>query len=44
MVPFLLCVDRREGHETAATARYLVLTDSVSHTAGIHLPDPEVTL
>lgn len=28
------------SHETAATTRYLVCTDSVPHTADIHLPDP----
>lgn len=33
-----------EGHETAAKSRYLVCTDSVSHTTGIHLPDPKIAL
>ncbi|MCD2483641.1 DUF5431 family protein [Enterobacter kobei] len=33
-----------EGYETAAKYRYLVRTDSVSHTAGIHLPDAEIAL
>nr|WP_236732505.1 MULTISPECIES: DUF5431 family protein [Enterobacteriaceae] len=33
-----------EGYETAAKYRYLVRTDSVSHTAGIHLPDEEIAL
>ena len=33
-----------EGHETAAKHPALVCIDSVSHTADIHLPDPEIAL
>ena len=40
----LLCVDREEGHETATKHSALVRINSVSHTADIHLPDPEIAL
>ena len=42
----LLVVARQgeEGHETAAKHPALVCIDSVSHTADIHLPDPEIAL
>ena len=33
-----------EGHETAAKHPSLVRINSVSHTAGIHLPDTEIAL
>ncbi|MEH3883247.1 DUF5431 family protein [Enterobacter roggenkampii] len=33
-----------EGHETAAKHPALVRINSVSHTAGIHLPDTEIAL
>nr|WP_262362160.1 FlmC family protein [Klebsiella oxytoca] len=33
-----------EGHETTAKHSARVRINSVSHTADIHLPDPEVTL
>lgn len=33
-----------EGHETTAEHPALVRIDSVSHTADIHLPDPEIAL
>ncbi len=32
------------NRETAAKYRYLVRTDSVSHTADIHLPDAKIAL
>ncbi|HHY3052991.1 TPA: DUF5431 family protein, partial [Klebsiella michiganensis] len=33
-----------EGHETAAKHSARGRINSVSHTADIHLPDPEITL
>lgn len=33
-----------EGHETATKYPALVRINSVSHTADIHLPDPQITL
>ncbi|EPJ7280109.1 MULTISPECIES: DUF5431 family protein [Enterobacterales] len=33
-----------EGHETAAKHSARVRINSVSHTADIHLSDPEITL
>lgn len=33
-----------EGHETATKYPDLVCINSVSHTADIHLPDPEIAM
>lgn len=33
-----------EGHETATKYPALVRINSVSHTADIHLPDPQIAL
>ncbi|MDM2826689.1 FlmC family protein [Citrobacter sp. Cpo089] len=40
----LLCVDREVSYETATKYPALVRVNSVSHTADIHLPDPEIAL
>lgn len=33
-----------EGYETTTKYPYLVRTDSVFNTTGIHIPDPEIAL